>query len=179
MRTKEAHLLRKEATKLSFKVEKDESGKIINPRVVTKVEQAKKDACDINKIIKRAEKTGFIGDPLQKRKTPIFGDFQNVPDYQESLNRVIRMRNEFESLPADVRAKFKNDPANVIDFLADPKNKEEAIKLGLRAKPVITHKTEVTPEGDFVVTYEDGIEIRRKERIMPVPPAPGDPGTGE
>jgi len=38
------------------------------------------------------------------------------------------------ALPSDVRKRFSNDPAELIDFLADKKNDEEAIKLGLKIK---------------------------------------------
>jgi len=38
-------------------------------------------------------------------------------------------------LPADLRARFDNDPAQLIQFLENSDNKDEAIKLGLVNKP--------------------------------------------
>jgi hypothetical protein len=35
------------------------------------------------------------------------------------------------ALPADVRARFENDPANLLDFMVNPANNAECIKLGL------------------------------------------------
>lgn len=42
---------------------------------------------------------------------------------------------QFDLLPAAVRDKFQNDPAQLFDFVMDAGNRDEAIKLGLIAKP--------------------------------------------
>ena len=40
----------------------------------------------------------------------------------------------FESLPADIRTKFGNDPGRFLDFVEDPQNEEELIELGLKPR---------------------------------------------
>jgi len=88
--------------------------------------------CDINNIIKRYRVTGLMRQlPLQ----PIYGDFTNIPSYQESLNVVIRGQEAFARLPSDIRTKFDNDPARFLEFMSDPKNEEEIYKLGLAKRP--------------------------------------------
>lgn len=86
-----------------------------------------KDA-DIRTILARYAKTGILGDPTRK---PIFGDFSQT-DYEVSLNAVAHVKSNFELLAAPLRGRFNNDPAQLLAFIADPANKEEAIKLGLK-----------------------------------------------
>ena len=49
------------------------------------------------------------------------------------MNAVLAAQDEFMELPAQLRARFNNDPALLIDFLEKEENREEAIKLGLVA----------------------------------------------
>lgn len=87
---------------------------------------------DINNIIKRYRVTGLM---KQLPQDPIFGDFTNIPDYQESLNIVIRGQEAFGRLSSDLRTRFDNDPAKFLEFMADPKNEDEIYKLGLARRP--------------------------------------------
>jgi len=87
-----------------------------------------KDECDINNILRQFNITGLLPEaPL----SPRYGDFTGIGDYHTALNQVIAAEDEFMRLPADLRARFDNDPAKLIDFLDIPENKNEAIKLGL------------------------------------------------
>lgn len=56
---------------------------------------------------------------------------QRLHDYQAELNSVISMNNYFSRLPAQTRDKFANDPINMLEWLADAKNHDEARKLKL------------------------------------------------
>ena len=60
-----------------------------------------------------------------------YGDFSGVHDYHTALNTLIAAESEFGALPAKLRAQFNNEPSNLIEFLNDPKNKDQAIKFGL------------------------------------------------
>jgi len=91
-----------------------------------------KDECDINNILRQFNITGMLP---QQAVSPRYGDFTGVSDYHTALNQVIAAEDEFMSLPATLRARFENDPANLINFLDNPENKDEAIKLGLVNKP--------------------------------------------
>lgn len=96
----------------------------------TKQSQAKK--ADINNIIKRYKRTGILGDPatIGKRKA-IFADCTQVSDFYELQNKIVSANNAFNTLPSDVRNKFNNEPEELIRFLQDDANYEEAVRLGL------------------------------------------------
>ena len=93
-----------------------------------------KDECDINNILRQFNLTGLLPEsPL----SPRYGDFTGIGDYHTALNQVIAAEDEFMSLPATLRARFENDPAQLIEFLDKPENFDEAISLGLvNKKPV-------------------------------------------
>ncbi len=94
----------------------------------TLAQQHYKEECDINSILQKFNVTGLLPEaPL----SPRYGDFTGIGDYHTALNRVIAAQDEFEALPAQIRARFLNDPANLIEFLDDPKNRSEAEQLGL------------------------------------------------
>lgn len=52
--------------------------------------------------------------------------------YEEAMMIAANARSQFEELPSDVRLKFNNDPGQLINFLNDSKNDDEAVKLGLK-----------------------------------------------
>jgi phage internal scaffolding protein len=86
------------------------------------------DDCDINQILEKFNVTGQLPtSPI----SPRYGDFSGITDYHTAINAVMAAEEEFESLPAQIRARFDNEPAQLIDFLSDEKNRDEAIKLGL------------------------------------------------
>lgn len=91
-----------------------------------------RDECDINKIMSRFEKTGEI---QMRGGRPFFGDFSDGTDFLEAQNRIIEAETLFMDLPAKTRALFQNEPAIMFQFLSDPKNQEEAYRLGLAIRP--------------------------------------------
>lgn len=91
-------------------------------------QQQFKESCDINNIMKTYSQTGEL--PLSQ-KVGQFMDVSNVVDYQEALETVFQAQKAFDNLPSAVRSKFENDPQQLIAFLEDDKNYEEAQKLGL------------------------------------------------
>lgn len=90
------------------------------------------DECDINKIMERYEKTGVMS---EGRRMYEFGEAISEYSYQESLNAVLFADEQFSNLPARVRDRFGNDPVQLLKFLEDPKNRDEAIELGLVDRP--------------------------------------------
>lgn len=113
-------------------------------------QQQFKDESDINNILKQFNVTGELPNaPL----SPRYGDFTGISDYKTALDRVIAADEEFMNLPATLRARFDNEPANLIEFLENEQNRSEAEKLGLvNAKteldnaPLVEASTP-TPEG--------------------------------
>jgi len=98
----------------------------------TLTQQHFKDECDINNILRQFNVTGLLPEsPL----SPRYGDFTGISDYHTALNQVIAAEDEFMRLPAELRARFENDPAKLIEFIDNSENLDEAINLGLVNKP--------------------------------------------
>ena len=101
--------------------------------LVSMTKQSFKEECDINTLMAKYEKTGVIDHV--NRATPQYGDFVGTPSYQESLNIVLDAQEAFAQLPAKLRDRFGNDPAQYLAFIDNPDNKDEAIKLGMIMPP--------------------------------------------
>lgn len=107
-------------------------------------QQQFKDECDINNIMRKYSDTGQFTHLTQK--TGMYADFSNIQDYQTMLDTVRYADEAFNTLPAQIRARFRNNPGDLLEFLQDPKNEPEAIALGLAiAKPQIP--TPSVPQG--------------------------------
>lgn len=87
---------------------------------------------DINTIVRRFGLTGKMPENIG---FPEYGDFADVTDYQTALNAVRAADESFLTIPAEVRARFHNDPQELLSFLNDGRNKDEALKLGLISLP--------------------------------------------
>lgn len=89
---------------------------------------------DINTIVRRFGLTGELpGDVAM----PQSGDYTGIGDFHSAMNVVRQAQEEFLRVPADIRARFSNDPQVFSDFFNDPVNQDEAIRLGLATrKPV-------------------------------------------
>ncbi|QXP07863.1 MAG: internal scaffolding protein [Arizlama microvirus] len=105
----------------------------------TRAQQHHKDECDINVILERFGKTGQM--PVNAI-SGTYGDFSGVHDYHTALNTLIAAEHEFDSLPANIRKRFGNEPAKLIEFLNDSNNKEQAIELGLVNRPITSSNNE-------------------------------------
>jgi phage internal scaffolding protein len=101
-----------------------------------------KDECDINNVVKRALRTGVL--PGVDREA-LYGDFSQVEDYATAQIKIAEAKSEFEQLPSGIKEKFDNDVANLLDFVDDPENEAEAIKLGLLPEQVEQIK-EIEPQ---------------------------------
>lgn len=110
-----------------------------------------RESCDINYILKKYQNTGQL--PLMQRK-PIYGDFSTPVDYQTAQNIIIDANHQFDSLPSDVRQKFNNDPAQFLEFVSDPNNKEEMVKMGIAEAPSVPD----VDDSNVVVEPEEGSE---------------------
>jgi len=96
----------------------------------SRTNQQFKDECDLKLIMKK-----YQGNPPIPASNAIFADISELPDYQTALHTVIAAERSFASLPSKLRNRFSNDPHEFIEFLQDPSNDSEAVKLGLKTKP--------------------------------------------
>lgn len=144
--------------------EKRENGSL---RVATtgygkeRTQQQFKDECDVNMIIKKYKKTGII--THSNSKTGSYADMSIMPSYQEAMNVVTAAKSAFEELPAHIRAKFRNNPENMINYLKDDRNRTEAIKLGLIQE---RKEAEVTLK-DIKTELQETRKESKKEKTKP------------
>ena len=65
---------------------------------------------------------------------PIYGDFSQMPDFNEAQNLVARTKEYFDGLPSHMRAQFNNDSAQFVSFVGNPANADQAVKMGILEK---------------------------------------------
>ena len=87
--------------------------------------------CDINNIIKSYSVTGVIAHINEKASQGAYVDLPDPIDFQQGLAMVEAAQASFATLPSSVRNRFDNDPTKFLEFMSDPDNQEEAIRMGL------------------------------------------------
>lgn len=86
-----------------------------------------KEECNINVLLKKyAVQAKLLGMPLSdvipQPSAENFGDFTNVEEFLNSMNRVSQVKGMFDALPSDIRQACGNDPANFLRMCQDEKN---------------------------------------------------------
>lgn len=98
----------------------------------SKTDQQFKGECDVNNIMANARK-GVM--PRNIRERPgVYADVSEIPDLLECMEIMSKAQQDFDNLPAQIRKRFGNSPVELVDFLNDSKNDEEAIKLGFKQR---------------------------------------------
>lgn len=115
----------------NFKKRSDESGLECKDPSLT-VQSDAVDA-DINTIVRRFGITGKLPDNF---RLPQYGDFDDVDDFLSAQIAIAEGQSEFMKIPAEVRARFDNDPAKFHDFAIDPDNFGSLVELGLATAPL-------------------------------------------
>lgn len=106
-----------------------------NPDSKSRTKQSFRDEANINNIVARAVKTGYLVDPsIHTTRKPMYGDFTSGTDFQSAADRVLAARQIFDALPATVREKFGHNPSEFIDFASDPANADALVEMGLMPK---------------------------------------------
>lgn len=94
---------------------------------------------NINAIMSRYRNNAII--PETRSEPGHYGDFSNVAGYDQAMEQTNIANQAFSELTSDVREQFANDPANLLEFMSDPRNEEKARALG------ILPPLKVEPEG--------------------------------
>lgn len=121
--------------KTIFDTYKEKEGIIFKEPTMTI--QSEKDNCDINVIMNRY---ATCGTPLPVRSDgvePMFADVSELGDYMENFNRCKQAEEMFNALPSALRKELDNNPANLLPFIQDEKNKERCYEYGLLNKPIV------------------------------------------
>jgi len=99
--------------------------------------------CYVNRIVDRYMRTGRIN---MRNGVGMYADVTKLPlDYLKASEFVKRAENDFMRLNVNVRKRFNHNPQDLIDFLSDNKNRDEAVKLGL-VKPSQEPPAQLAPQ---------------------------------
>ena len=90
--------------------------------------QSARDDADINTIVRRFGLTGTLPQSL---RLPEYGDYDAVYDYHSAQLAIVQADREFMTIPAEIRAKFDNDPGSFFLYAADPANIDGLREMGL------------------------------------------------
>lgn len=93
---------------------------------------------DVNKMFARYEKGGVLPDMIVRDGR--YGDFSDVPTFQEAFNVVKTAEEQFAALDVRVRNQFDNDPVKFLEFATDEKNLDELEKWGLLKPEVVERR---------------------------------------
>lgn len=131
-----------------------------HPRFTTDVvgeamtKQSFKDECDINVLMKKFERDGLMShvSTVEGR----YGDFGDGSDFHDAMNIVRRAQEMFETVPANLRAEFGNDPGAFLDFVVNAEDdvlRERGLLPSVSVDPAPA--VAVVPEGSAEPAGED------------------------
>lgn len=107
------------------------------PTLTTQADAA---SADINNIVKQFGVTGSLP---YGGATPFYDDVSEFPtDYHSALNFVMEAQETFLEYPADIRARFDNDPGLFLNSFNDPSKRELLEELGF-----VLSKSNESPSG--------------------------------
>lgn len=95
-------------------------------------DKSQQQSTDVNYIMDKYKKTGQITHLAKVQGN--FADLSEITDLHSSMNLVTKAQETFNALPSYLRKRFGNSPIEMVNFLNNPQNDQEAIKLGLKIK---------------------------------------------
>lgn len=120
---------------------------VVGSRSMTR--QEFKRECDINYILARVGAGQIELVPPEAT----YQDFSEVPsNYDDLASKLLDADQRFASLPSKLRDRFGNSPANLLAFLGNEANRDEAIKLGL----VVSKSDDLVVPAENVVPSANG-----------------------
>lgn len=126
--------------------------------------QSFKDSSDINIMLERFGVRKVAAQPQELEYYN--GEFDSELTYAAALDQLRTANNAFATVPAELRARFDNDPGKFLGYINDKANADEARKLGLLKPlppPVQPISVRVIPEP----TPPPREPRRRGKRIAP------------
>jgi phage internal scaffolding protein len=115
----------------------------------SRTKQSDTEDCEINNIMAKYMRTGAI-DHFTNHEAK-YSDTTGA-DFETAMNIVANAQNMFADLPSKLRAKFKNDPRQFLDFVQNEENAQEMTELGL------TNSSPETPDLQSEVQGETDAE---------------------
>lgn len=93
-----------------------------------RTKQAFKDECDINQILKRAQREGSLSH-VQKYPKAVYGEFDGEFDLLTATGKIARAEEIFRDLPSEIRSEFGNNALAFVKFAGDPANNSKLVEL--------------------------------------------------
>lgn len=122
-----------------------------------------RDDADLNVLAKRF---GLNDIPVGPLDINAFRDTTGDPELRDVLETQRTARDAFMQLPAKLRTRFHNSPKELWDFVTDPENAEEAVRLGF-----------LTPTNSDAEPARPGTPSATGN-TAPAPTTPAEPTTG-
>lgn len=97
---------------------------------------------DIHNIIKQFERTGVLNHDAKYQGT--YGDFGSMPEFKEAQDLIAEAKSMFNELPATLRAEHGNDPALFLNWIQNPKNRDDIIDKGFSTE----HLPDILPQAE-------------------------------
>lgn len=122
-----------------------------------RVQQSFEDETNINVIVARVFKTNEFP---QNVPMVFDGDFVDAPDFETSMQLIVKAREGFDAMPAKIRSRFDNDPSKFVKFVSDPANFDEAVSFGMIRPEVVEARAAAAK-----AKAEQDVEERVKARM--------------
>jgi len=106
----------------------------------SKTQKHLRDMVNVNSIMRKHSMDSLPDIPS------VVADFSNLGDYHEMMNAVKKAQASFNQLPSVIRNRFSENPQELIDFVSDNKNYDEAAKLGLVKPKHVPSTGPATPQ---------------------------------
>lgn len=95
----------------------------------------------------------MTGQAVYQPKEGMYSSVTNL-DYQEALETVAEAEQAFDNLPIELRQRF-GSPEQFLEFVDDPQNFEEAMKLGLIDPQVIERMNSSQRENEDLLSKNE------------------------
>lgn len=89
------------------------------------------DEVNLNTVVRRMGVKDYEEIPFAVPDPNFYGDLSEVPDLRTMLDRVRDANDRFMALPPELRLRFHNRPDYLHQFVMDPRNADECVRLGL------------------------------------------------
>lgn len=93
-----------------------------------------KHECDINNILSKYTEYGYCEHVMNAEPRYLDCSSLTAKTFQEHLDFALDFEEHFDSLPQEVRDRFNDDPEEMMEFLSEEENYNEAVALGLLPK---------------------------------------------
>lgn len=117
-----------------------------------------KEVSDLNNIMNKYA-AGLMELPEPPVYDDLMQDVSNVPDFLDTQVKLAEATARFEALPSKIRKYFDNSPAQMLQFLQDPNNVEEGVRIGLYRRTVPADGIgDNNPSGEIILNEKPKFE---------------------